>query len=69
MVAAILFALLVGLPALRLRADYLAIATIAFAEIIRFSAQNARELTGGSQRLFGLESEWRKCLRRSKAGS
>lgn len=58
MVAAILFALLVGLPALRLRADYLAIATIAFAEIIRFSAQNARELTGGSQRLFGLESEW-----------
>jgi branched-chain amino acid transport system permease protein len=55
---AMLFALVVGLPALRLRADYLAIATIAFAEIIRLSAQNARELTGGNQGLFGFESEW-----------
>jgi branched-chain amino acid transport system permease protein len=55
---AILFALIVGLPSLRLRADYLAIATIAFAEIIRFSAQNARDLTGGNQGLFGYESEW-----------
>ena len=57
-VVAILFALLVGLPSLRLRADYLAIATIAFAEIIRLTAQNARELTGGNQGLFGFESEW-----------
>jgi branched-chain amino acid transport system permease protein len=55
---AILFALIVGLPSLRLRADYLAIATLAFAEIIRFWAQNARELTGGNQGLFGFESEW-----------
>jgi branched-chain amino acid transport system permease protein len=57
-VTTILFALLVGLPSLRLRADYLAIATIAFAEIVRLSAQNARELTGGNQGLFGFESEW-----------
>ena len=35
--AAALFGLLVGLPALRLRADYLAIVTIAFSEIIRFT--------------------------------
>ncbi|HSF01506.1 MAG TPA: branched-chain amino acid ABC transporter permease, partial [Solirubrobacterales bacterium] len=46
------FALIVGLPSLRLRTDYLAIATIAFAEIIRLIAQNARELTGGNQGLF-----------------
>ena len=31
------FGLLVGLPSLRLRADYFAIATIAFAEIVRSS--------------------------------
>ncbi|WP_132058310.1 branched-chain amino acid ABC transporter permease [Halorussus amylolyticus] len=31
------FGLLVGLPALRLRADYLAIVTIAFSEIVRFT--------------------------------
>ena len=35
--AAGLFGLLVGLPALRLRADYLAIVTIAFSEIMRFT--------------------------------
>ncbi|NHN48914.1 branched-chain amino acid ABC transporter permease [Halostella sp. JP-L12] len=34
---AALFGLLVGLPALRLRADYLAIVTIAFSEIMRFT--------------------------------
>ncbi|MFC7325342.1 branched-chain amino acid ABC transporter permease [Halorubrum rutilum] len=34
---AALFGLLVGLPALRLRADYLAIVTVAFSEIIRFT--------------------------------
>ena len=46
------FGLIVGLPSVRLRTDYLAIATIAFAEIIRLIAQNARELTGGNQGLF-----------------
>jgi branched-chain amino acid transport system permease protein len=49
---AMAFGLLVGLPSLRLRADYLAIATIAFAEIVRLSAQNARTLTGGNQGIF-----------------
>jgi branched-chain amino acid transport system permease protein len=43
------FGLLVGLPSLRLRADYLAIATIAAAEIIRLVARNADGLTGGNQ--------------------
>ena len=36
-VVAALFGLLVALPALRLRADYLAIVTVAFSEIIRFT--------------------------------
>jgi branched-chain amino acid transport system permease protein len=49
---AMAFGLLVGLPALRLRADYLAIATIAMAEMVRLVAQNARSLTGGNQGLF-----------------
>lgn len=36
-VVAALFGLLVALPALRLRADYLAIVTVAFSEIVRFT--------------------------------
>ena len=55
---AIAFGLLVGLPSLRLRADYFAIATIAAAEIVRITAQNARELTGGNQGLFGYDESW-----------
>ena len=42
---------LVGLPSLRLRADYFAIATIAAAEIVRITATNAREVTGGAEGL------------------
>lgn len=49
--------LLIGLPSLRLRADYFAIATIAFSEIIRDMAQNARGLTGGNQGTIKLELE------------
>jgi branched-chain amino acid transport system permease protein len=52
------FGLLVGLPSLRLRADYFAIATIAFAEAVRLFALNARELTGGNQGLFGFATDW-----------
>jgi branched-chain amino acid transport system permease protein len=51
-VATILFGLLIGLPSLRLRADYFAIATLAMAEVVRLFAQNARSLTGGNQGLF-----------------
>jgi len=58
MLIAIAFGLLVGLPSLRLRADYFAIATIAAAEIVRVFAQNARELTGGNQGLFGFDESW-----------
>ena len=55
---AIAFGLLIGLPSLRLRADYFAIATIAFAEAIRLVAQNARDLTGGPQGIFGFDDSW-----------
>ena len=48
-------AILLGLPTLRLRADYLAIVTIAAGEILRlsFRSVSAREVTGGS---FGLQA-------------
>lgn len=48
--AAIVFALLLGLPTLRLRADYLAIVTIAAGEIFRLIVRAARlrNVTGGS---------------------
>ncbi len=45
--AAALLALPVGAIALRLRADYLAIATIGIAEIVRLVARNEDWLTGG----------------------
>ncbi len=47
--------LLIGLSSLRLRSDYFAIATIAFSEVIRYVAQNARGLTGGNQGTISLE--------------
>ncbi len=57
-VVTVAFGLLIGLPALRLRADYFAITTIAAAEAIRFTAQNARDLTGGNQGKLGFGNEW-----------
>ncbi len=52
---AIVLALLLGIPTLRLRADYLAIVTIAASEVIRLTARSAaaREVTGGSSGLNG----------------
>lgn len=49
-IAAILLALLLGVPTLRLRADYLAIVTIAAAEIIRLIVRSVtfRDWFGGS---------------------
>lgn len=54
----IAFGLIIGLPSLRLRADYFAIVTIAAAEAIRLWAQNSRSLTGGNQGLFGFDDSW-----------
>ena len=57
-VIAVAAGLLVGLPSLRLRADYFAIATIAFAEIVRYTFQNA-DFAGGNQGIIGYDQEWR----------
>lgn len=57
-IAAVAASAVIGMSSLRLRADYLAIATIAFAEVIRYVAHNARGLTGGNQGLFGYHDEW-----------
>lgn len=46
--------ILIGLPTLRLRGDYLAIATLGFGEIIRVVLQNLR-FTGGAAGLGGIE--------------
>ena len=54
----IVFALIVGLPSLRLRADYFAIATIAFSESVRLIALNARDLTNGAQGIYGFGDSW-----------
>lgn len=44
-------ACIIGLPCLRLRGDYLAIATLGFSEIIRILITNAQSLTNGAQGL------------------
>lgn len=46
-VAAALFGVIVGLPALRLRGDYLAIVTLAFGEIVRIIFTNSSEESFG----------------------
>ena len=55
---AVLLALALGIPTLRLRADYLAIVTIASSEVIRLTARSAvfREQTGGSSGLGGFST-------------
>jgi neutral amino acid transport system permease protein len=54
-VASVAFAFILGIPTLRLRADYLAIVTIAAAEIVRYvvTTVGLTEITGGSQGLNG----------------
>ncbi len=44
-------AFFIGLPCLRLRGDYLAIATLGFSEIIRILITNAQSITNGAQGL------------------
>lgn len=58
MVGATVFAFLLGIPTLRLRADYLAIVTIAAAEIIRYTVQtpDIAGFTGGSDGINGSSS-------------
>lgn len=52
-IIAALFGILIGLPALRLEGDYLAIITLGFGEMIRVIVNNL-EITGGAKGLNGI---------------
>lgn len=60
MVIAGIVAVVVGIPTLRLKGDYLAIATLGVSEIIRILIINLRDLTNGPAGIFGLPqfSNW-----------
>lgn len=53
-IAAGITGILVGIPTLKLRGDYLAIVTVAFAEIIRVAFTNF-EITGGGRTMSGIK--------------
>ena len=52
-VVAAIFGVIIGIPALRLRGDYLAIITLGFGEIIRVVLNNLDWLTNGARGLAG----------------
>lgn len=51
---AAILAILIGLPVLRLKGDYLGIATLGFAEIVRVIANNIPQVTNGALGLKGI---------------
>jgi ABC-type branched-chain amino acid transport system, permease component len=53
---AFVLAILIGIPTLRLRADYLAIASLGLAEVVRLVVLNERWLTNGTAGLRGIPS-------------
>lgn len=55
---AIVAAVAVGLSSVRLRTDYFAIATLAFAEIVRYILNYWSDLTEGSNGLSGYSNSW-----------
>ncbi|GAB6156059.1 branched-chain amino acid ABC transporter permease [Desulfosporosinus burensis] len=54
-----LFAFLVGLPTIRLKGEYLAIATYAFAEVVRYLFTNEAWLTNGVSGFIGIKQPFR----------
>jgi branched-chain amino acid transport system permease protein len=62
LVAAVFFALVLGIPTLRLRGDYLAIVTIAAAEVLRllFLTSTWRAYTGSADGLSGFQAGFRE---------
>lgn len=54
LVVALVLALLIGIPTLRLRTDYLAIASLGLAEVVRLVVLNERWLTNGSAGVRGI---------------
>jgi ABC-type branched-subunit amino acid transport system permease subunit len=76
--AAVVLGLVLGVPALRLRADYLAIATVAGGEMVRYLAMNFPGLTGGPLGSIGLlgpgeiatyNEGWMRMLNRAAASA
>jgi len=59
--ASVILAIIMGIPTLRLRGDYLAIVTIAGAEILRllFLTTANQEITGSADGLFGYHASFR----------
>ena len=59
-VGSVIFALLLGIPTLRLRADYLAIVTIAAAEIVRYvvTTNELTDITGSANGLAAFEGDF-----------
>jgi branched-chain amino acid transport system permease protein len=56
LVVGALAGILLGIPVLPLRGDYLAIVTLGFGEIIRLFLINKTDWTGGSQGLYGVKA-------------
>lgn len=54
-----LFAFLVGLPTIRLKGEYLAIATYAFAEVVRYLFTNEAWLSNGVSGFIGIKQPFR----------
>lgn len=54
MVAAVAFAVITGWPCLRLRGDYLALMTFAFAEVLQSILINEERIANGSRGLFSI---------------
>jgi branched-chain amino acid transport system permease protein len=50
-IGAALAGIVLGLPTLRLRGDYVAIVTLGFGEVVRFSLRNLEEITAGTRGL------------------
>lgn len=56
MVLAVLFSIIIGIPTLRVRGDYLALVTLGFGEMFRIAVLNETPLTGGPQGLMNIQS-------------
>ena len=52
----LLFGLILGIPSLRIRGDYLAIVTLGFNEIIRYMLLNMQNITNGPMGIKGIPS-------------
>ncbi|UWG47447.1 ABC-type branched-chain amino acid transport system, permease component [Halanaeroarchaeum sp. HSR-CO] len=58
MLGAVVLAILIAIPTLRLRADYLAIASLGLAEVVRLLILNERQWTAGSQGISEMPRFW-----------